>query len=208
VAWLRASRRVDARTVSTVAAVAIVGLGAVCVVRSLVWRSATSLWERTVRDAPTSSRAWEGLALAYALHDQPREAIAAATDGLARFPNLPRLLMARGIGHSEIGENETALVDLTAAAPRMNGRDLARLYNNLGVVEMRLERLTDAEQSLRHALAIAGDFDVARRHLAETLEAQGRIDEADVEYRRALALAPHDQSIRDKLRALSARTRP
>lgn len=57
----------------------------------------------------------------------------------------------------------------------------------------------DTIRSLREALRISPDNEPLRRHLADALAGMGRFDEAEQEYRQALALNPHSADLKIEL---------
>ncbi|MDD5299165.1 MAG: tetratricopeptide repeat protein [Gallionella sp.] len=68
--------------------------------------------------------------------------------------------------------------------------DSADVYNNLGLAFMDVDRLDEAEASLRHALKIKPGFAEACSNLGIVLRSMARLDEAEASYRRALQTEP------------------
>ena len=79
-------------------------------------------------------------------------------------------------------------------------------HNNLGMVEMESGDLTRAEGSFRAALAILPQMREARFNLATALEKQGRMTEAEAEYRTLLGYHRRDPLGLRRLAALKERT--
>ena len=169
------------------------------VVQSLRWRDDVALWTFALKKAPESRRAWEAAALALAMRQQSERSLDIATRGLARFPRNSQLLMARGISHSELGRHEAAVEDFRAALRNASSANRSRLHNNVGVALTRLERHREAEQAYARAVQLKPTSSLFHRHLAEALEAQGKLARARDHYAHAVRLAPHDTKARTGL---------
>jgi tetratricopeptide (TPR) repeat protein len=63
-------------------------------------------------------------------------------------------------------------------------------YYNYGVLLMKEEKLKQAEQAFRKAVALAPSNEAAHNNLGYLLEHEGKLDEAAAEYRKLLELSP------------------
>jgi tetratricopeptide (TPR) repeat protein len=60
----------------------------------------------------------------------------------------------------------------------------------MGIMFTELDRLEEAEASLRQAIALKSDFAEAHSHLGITLQELGRLEEAEASFKQAIALEP------------------
>lgn len=127
-----------------------------------------------------------------ALVNQTRfhEALPLARDMTKRFP-------AYGAGWKIFGAmlwatgSEFAAIDAMQTSVRLLPRD-AEAHKNLGAALNKMQRLDDAEQSLRRALQIDPNFAPAHLNLGHNYQMQGRYAEARSSLQAAIALQPDD----------------
>lgn len=96
--------------------------------------------------------------------------------------------------YTELGQWELAERHAEIAAEL--DPDAVQLYDNLGILLLRQQRLEEAEAAFRRAAELDPDYSVPYRNLAAVLTARGRDEEAIEAYRRALALEPTDRQSR------------
>lgn len=75
---------------------------------------------------------------------------------------------------------------MTQTYPKLSGP-----YANLGIVYTHLERLDDAQKALEFAISVNEYNMDAYTELGRVLRKQGRFDEAEANYQRALLIWPH-----------------
>jgi Flp pilus assembly protein TadD len=114
------------------------------------------------------------------------EAEGAFKSALEVEPESPQVLNYLGYMNAERGvdlEHSLAMIDRALALDPENGAYL----DSRGWALYRLRRLEQAEEALRQAVAKEGESAVILDHLAETLRARGKVQEALKVWKRALA---------------------
>ena len=92
------------------------------------------------------------------------------------------------------GKHAKALEPMQKAARLLPGD--AETHSNLGVTFRELDRLPEAEASLRRALIIKPDYAEAHNNLGNVLSKMpGRLDDAVAQYEQALRLQPDNATI-------------
>lgn len=193
VGWL-AAQGLRGRFGRVVAAVLVAGLGA-CAARTIVrnteWRNELSLFEATVRDSPTSSRALSNLGRAHLEAGDTRRAadLNARALSLAATPRQAATAHANlGLTYYTDGRHQEA-VDECRRAIEANGPD-AIVYANLAAALVALGRPKEAEEALARAIATDPGYAPAHVNLGVVLEELGQPERARQSYLRALEIDP------------------
>jgi len=177
--------------------VAVLALGLASRARNAVWSDELQLWSDVVAKSPGLVAAQNNLAMALARAGRVREAQLALERALAIDPGDPEALNNRGVQALERGEPAAAIADFRAALAR-SPRHPRALYN------------------LGRAVALGGDPEAALPWLEAATEADpdaaplwnglgavqvelGRLDAAEVSFRRAAALDPGNLEVRGNL---------
>jgi eukaryotic-like serine/threonine-protein kinase len=106
---------------------------------------------------------------------------------------LPRAWLTLGSLHTLLGKTDEALDELSRAAAR-NPRD-GRVHNQIAYLYQRLNRIPEAEDTYRKALALAGDSWVIQGYYGAFLVRRSKYVEAEKAFQAALALAPDNPGI-------------
>ncbi len=163
----------------TLAAVAVMLLGLAARNQSLAWANEENLWLSAVAKAPHSARAWAGWATVLLKKRQSIEAQMAASTGLSRSGNDPRLMEILGLTHLNQGSVETACSTLKAAGDEGAPYDRAQRASNLGYCLMRLGRYEEALTHFERSRNLAPWFERGWSNAVETLKRMGRAKEAE-----------------------------
>jgi tetratricopeptide (TPR) repeat protein len=125
------------------------------------------------------------------------EAFSKISDALKLAPNQPELLYNRALAEQGLGQVDQAEATLRQLlALQETGRKLRVLsLNNLAVLLLSREALSEAESLLRQAVELSDREVSSWFNLGVVLEKQQRLEEAIQAYRRARALQPEDPSI-------------
>jgi Flp pilus assembly protein TadD len=118
----------------------------------------------------------------------PEPALEASQDALARKPNFPEALQAKGHALSDLGRTEAAAEAYRHALQLKP--TLHDIQNNLALTLRALSRLDKAEPWFRQAVTREPRDPILRANHAGLLKDLGRLDEAEVAYRTALQLSP------------------
>lgn len=185
--WLAAKfrKRRDPLTVMgmpltwTLAAVTVMLLGLGARNQSLAWANEENLWLTAVTKAPHSARAWAGWATVLLKKRQSIEAQMAASTGISRSGEDPRLVEILGLTYLNQGSVETACQTLKAAGDEGAPYDRAQRASNLGYCLMRLGRYEEALPHFERSRRLAPWFDRGWSNAVETLKRMGRTKEAE-----------------------------
>jgi len=170
--------------------------GALTYQRNQVWSSAVTLWQDSVRKAPSNSRAHFQLAYAYYQAGLCREAV--AEYGTAAKLDTPdaRLYLNWGLARDCAGEDAPALELLHKAAAL---QPTAHVYSQIGMIHGKRGRREEARQALERARQIDPRFAMTYVYLGHLHAEVGEWQAAAREYRRALLLDPENESARKAL---------
>jgi predicted O-linked N-acetylglucosamine transferase (SPINDLY family) len=106
---------------------------------------------------------------------------------LASYPSHPDTLHLLGMAHFQSGQVELAAQSLRQA---VQSAPQPVFLSNLGTVLKAQNKLAEAEDAYRQALALAPDYAEGHFNLAVLLQGQQRLEEAAQSYRQALSLMP------------------
>jgi tetratricopeptide (TPR) repeat protein len=178
------------RAAATTAAIVCV-FGALTWTRHRAWSSDEVLWRTTLDDFPSAQGALHGYGAALIESGRYVEAIGylrrvLEDPGIGRDR---RAVVARELGFAhislgQVAEAITSYEDSLAATPT------SMAHQNLALVLLRLDRLTEAETHMRAAIQLQPDEAESHSGLGAVLARQGRTDEAIAAYREAIRLRP------------------
>ncbi len=145
------------------------------IVRNQAWQTEVSLWTDIMEKSPGKSRAYLGLARAYAETDGAR-ARRLLDQGLKIDPNNVEILINRGVLLLQLGESREALADFERVMSLT--RETADHWNNIGAARFRLGEMDAAVTAYSRALQLDKCSYNARRNLMMALVQQGKKGEA------------------------------
>jgi tetratricopeptide (TPR) repeat protein len=104
----------------------------------------------------------------------------------------PKAYDQLGLCYAGLGRNEDAILAYKNAMRLSDEKSLQWPWPsmNLGTLYLRMERLPEAEETLRKSIAVERSFPVSHFRLGQVLEKQGRISEATQELLKACQLDP------------------
>jgi serine/threonine protein kinase/cytochrome c-type biogenesis protein CcmH/NrfG len=138
---------------------------------------------------PTNSDAFRAEAAIYhAMHNQD-QAVNALNQAIALNPDDWRGPMTIGSYDLEAGKLDDAATEFKKSASLVSDDDNRLAYYNLGIVDMRLNKLDEAQANISRAIQIEPDAS-AYQELAWLLIAQGKYGEAVEQDKKAVALQP------------------
>jgi len=178
-------------------AAATVALGARTWLRNEDYRTGVSIWEDTVRQRPSNSRAHNNLSVGLVACGQVDKAVTHYQKALKLKPddaeahnNLGNVLARRGQIDEAIVQYQKALT----IKP-----DYALAHDNLGIVLARRGQIKVAIAQYQKALTIKPDDALAHNSLGAALVACGQVDRGIAEYQKALEIKPDDVEAHDNL---------
>jgi tetratricopeptide (TPR) repeat protein len=177
------------RTAVMIALAIVTAWGWVIVDQGRAWSDPVRLWDRARHAAPASFRAHTNAGLALAAAGRWDEAELALTSALARNPDYPPALTARGVVAQRAGRRDTARADYERAA-RLRPDYLPVLFN-LGLLAQETNDPVAAEQWYRRALATNPLHGDSLINLGALLLTQNRINDADTVLTAARRASPH-----------------
>ena len=159
--------------------------------RQHAWSSNDVLWRTTLEDHPSAQGALHGYGSALIESGRYIEAITylkrvldAPDIGRDRRAAVARELGFAHISLGQVAEAITSFEDSLAAFPT------SMAHQNLAVVLLRLDRLSEAEQHMRAAIQLQPDEAEAHSGLGAVLAREGRMADAIVAYHEAIRLRP------------------
>jgi arylsulfatase A-like enzyme/Flp pilus assembly protein TadD len=157
-------------------------------------------FEQATRRAPLLEEAWVGWVEARRMTGGPSAAIAIAREGLTKNPRSSRLLMREGEMLRDLGDVNGALARLreSVQSDPLN----AAAWNALGMTLGGTNRLDEAEQAFRTAIARDASDHRYFFNLGLALSRQGRAPEGRPYFEKALELQPGFTPAREELRKL------
>jgi Tfp pilus assembly protein PilF len=164
----------------------VLSLSYLSIDRNRVWANSQTLWEDSLRKAPSYWVPHMNLGLTYAQQGRIEEAISHYRTALQFNPNSVHLHNNLGVALLERGQIEDAIGHYVMAL-RLKS-DYAETHNNLGVAMFRQGQFDRAMAHYREALRLDPDFGKAHNNLGNVLVEKGQFDEAIVHYSRALEL--------------------
>jgi tetratricopeptide (TPR) repeat protein len=177
------------RVAATVAIVFV--FGALTWSRHRAWSSDEVLWRTTLAHFPNAQGALHGYGSALIESGRHVEALGYLRRVL-EDPGIGhdrRAIVARELGFAhislgQVAEAITSYEDSIAAAPT------SMAHQNLALVLLRLDRLTEAETHIRTAIQLQPDDAEAHSGLGAVFTRQGKTEEAIAAYREAIRLRP------------------
>jgi superkiller protein 3 len=158
-------------------------------------------FEQAARRAPLLEEAWVGWVEARRMTAGPVAAIAIAREGLTKQPRSSPLLMREGEMLRDLGDVEAALARLHEAVQSDPAN--AAAWNALGMTLGGTNRLHEAEQAFRTAIARDASDHRYFFNLGLALSRQGRGVEARSYFEKSLQLQPGFIPAREELRKLT-----
>jgi tetratricopeptide (TPR) repeat protein len=140
------------RIACAVAAVAVVGFGALTVRRVAAYETAVTIWRDAVRRQPTDAMSHYNLGVALVDEHRDEEALRSFEQTLRLEPDHVMALDNLGAALERLGRPQDAVAPLEEAI-RLDPHD-AVAHNNLGSVLIKLGRANDAVVYLERALAL------------------------------------------------------
>ncbi len=180
-----------------VAAVLVLGLGALTFRQSRNYLNNVALWRATVTDNPGAHMAWMNLADSLSKAGRHTEAIDAFHRANALQPEDPD-------GHSDLGCELVLVGQPAAALPEFEAAlrlrpTYAETHNNLGNAFWYLGRHEDALAAYRRAVELKPDYGEAHNNLGAALAQLGRAEEALPHFAIALRVNPEHVEAHDNL---------
>ncbi len=192
---------------AAVTAVIVILLTLATSIQQMYWATGMTLFSRGVAVAPNNLIALTGLGAEYGkLHRYP-EAISLFQRALAVDPNDWHPNFSLGYTYFDLGRYAEAEPYLERAA-YLNPTAHPDALAYLGLVEIRLGKLPDAEKALRYALKYYPGRERFHFALALTLEQQGKPLEAGEEFKKTLAINPANATARAHLEATQGAISP
>jgi Tfp pilus assembly protein PilF len=184
-------------------ATAAAGFGLTTVERNRDYRSAVTLWTKTISQVPDNPRPHDNLADALLEVGRVPEAVAQYEAALRIDPNDAQAHYNLGGVLLDAGRTDEAILEYQAALRSAPNFSWAR--NNLGTALSRAGRFQEALE--QYVLAVQADpaHAQARFNLANLLARGGRLDDAIVQYEAAVRLAPDMAAARFNLAQTLAR---
>lgn len=179
------------RSVTTTAVVVLCVFSGLTWTRQRAWLSNEVLWRTTLEDHPSAQGALHGYGSFLIESGRYIEAITYLkrvlddpTIGRDRRAAVARELGFAHVSLGQVAEAITSYEDSLAAAPT------GIAHQNLGLVLLRLDRLSEAEQHMRAAIQLQSDDADAYGGLGAVLARSGRNADAIAAYREAIRLRP------------------
>ena len=159
--------------------------------RNSVWRNELTLWEKTFKTAPVSSRIAENLAFAYLNAGLTDKAIPLFEKILPRTKKKYKILDHLGLAHFYQGKSEKAKYYLEEAISR--NKDFAPAYGHLGVLLGKEKDYKQSRKYLEKAIELDPDSPETTYYyntLGLTLKNQGLKEKAKKMFETALLKNP------------------
>lgn len=154
---------------------------------------AIAAYRRVLTFQPDRAAAWANIGLACDRLGRREEALAALERAVAENPKLAEAHVA--IGNIRMGAGDTAKALESYERARVLRPDDMLVLCNLSTALLRQERIGEAEQVARHAIAVAPNRVESHRQLASVLALQDRPRESIEALRAVLRLDPNDPSV-------------
>ncbi|MGE5178454.1 MAG: tetratricopeptide repeat protein [Bacteroidota bacterium] len=187
---------------SSAAAAALVVL---LIPRVSLWKTDGTLFVSMLRDSPESPHVHAILGGYYYGRRDLTRSVFHYRRAIALHPYTPDLLLNLGAAEDELGQSDSAFTHI-----RLLNRlwpDYAPGLYALGNLYVRIDRPDSAAASFRASLERMPNFPQAENNLGGVLERQGKMEEALVHYRRAMALDSTFAAPRNNFTRLTAELR-
>jgi tetratricopeptide (TPR) repeat protein len=152
------------------------------------YRSNLSIWQDTVRKAPSNYRARNELGAELAAQGQVTDAIEQYRQALKLKPDFPEAHNNLGITLASQGRATEAIEHYRQALK--SKPDYAKAHNNLGAALASRGQVDQAIEQFQQALKSNPDFAMAHYNLGNLLTSRGQVAEAIEQYRQALKSKP------------------
>jgi tetratricopeptide (TPR) repeat protein len=168
---------------------------------------AIKLYENTLAKHPEWDAGWIDLA---EIHEQQGKPALAAEEYRKAIEYVPTSVGARvnlANLYLKAGNIEPALALLKEAAALAD--DNAEIHNRYGLILLQLKRYSEAAEQFQRMVELTRGTEgshIAYHNLATALEGAGRIPEAELNYRRALALKPDFAPAKRSLERLTGKS--
>ncbi len=182
---------------AVVAALAVLGLGALTVARNADYASEIGIWRDCVAKQPGNSRAHYNLACLLLKAGQTQEAIDHLEDSLRLYPYFADAAFSLGLAYADSGRFPEAIAAYTEALRLKPG--YAKAHANCGIALAQMGRLPEALPHFEAAVRLDPGLVEARENLGMALLQGGRIPEAVVQLQEAARLRPGSAQIRNRL---------
>jgi tetratricopeptide (TPR) repeat protein len=178
--------------------------GAAAYQRSIVWSGATPLWEDAVRKSPGKARAHFQLAYSYYTEGRCREADQ-QYQAVAQLEKPDyRLLMDWALVDDCLNKADAAMQKYEQAAALEKS---AHVYSQIARMHAKAGRTDEALQTLATAQSLDPNFETTYIYRGQLLQARNDLPAAEQEYRRALAINPHNEQARMALQQVQSHLR-
>ena len=154
--------------------------------RNLVWQSATTLWEDTVRKSPLKARPHNNLGVAYEMAAKYQEAIECYQTAIRIKPNWADAYNNLGNAYQKMELYPEALA--TYRKTLTIDPNYYKAWLNLGIVYRKGGQYAEALKSYQQALAINPKFELTYYNMGLAYEKSGHLNQAIDAYQKALTL--------------------
>lgn len=188
-------------------AVAVFAQSAVTWNRRAVYGSPEILWREALARNPLNRRALTNLGTYYTRVERWDDAIAAFDTILSRSPDDGSACtkLAYIYAHPGYpGRDDRKALEYFDRGLALNPTNYLGFFNK-AIVLIRMERFSEAEDSLRQAVALSPNFVPAHFMLGEVMLRAGRPEEALAQYREVLRLNPGDTAATGRVREITGR---
>ncbi len=194
--------RLPRRTCIAIAAVLVVGLGALTANQTKVYQNNTVLWQTTVARTPDAVMAWQNLGDVLSWNKRYAESLAAYREAVRLRPNDASCRNSLGQAWLTSGEPVYAMSEFEQAL-RLKP-DYALAHYNLGNVLRKFNRDEEALPHFQEAVRLQPEEPGVQNSLAIALSEAGRPGEAIPHFEIALRARPGAAATRESLaRALN-----
>jgi len=157
--------------------------------RNFTWNNDRSLWEDAVAKSPHKARPYDALGVALASVGRLQEAEQSLKRAIHLAPRGGQAYINLGYVYSLQGKSEEALAAYEMAIP-LCPRLLSEIYNNMGLIYFRQERMEEAEKTLWKSIESRPHHAPPYCNLGAYYEKKGDIDRAILYYEITVKLAP------------------
>ncbi len=197
VAGIAAADRWLGRGAVVAGLVLALGFGSLTFVRNQDYRTAISIWEDNVKNAPANARGHSNLGLALGAAGRTDEAMAELREAIRLQADIPFAHYNLGLILSRLNRDAEAL-PLFEEELRLQPA-YAPAWCDLGLSLYQLGRRDEAVAAYEKALRLKPDDPEALERMGVALASLGRLAEAVVRYEEALKLRPNTPGIHQNL---------
>ncbi len=202
-------RRAGRRRSALLVAVAVVILAQTAVTwhRNGIYGSPEALWKEAIARNPMNRRAWSNLGTYYTQRARWDEAAAVFEKILSYNPDDGSVLAKLAYIYAEPGyaeHDDGKALEYLDRGLALNPENFIGFFNR-AIILIRMERVAEAEASLRRAVALSPSYVPAHFMLGEVALGSGRTGEALAHYREVLRLNPGDAAATGRIREITGR---